>query len=52
LATYDGLPAQSPLAALAEFVAYECQASEVARRLVGIPRRTRSLGASPLVTVE
>jgi pyrroloquinoline-quinone synthase len=43
LSTYDDLLTESPLAALAGFVAYECQASEVARRKADGLRRDHGL---------
>jgi pyrroloquinoline-quinone synthase len=43
LSTYDELLARSPLAALAGFVAYECQASDVARRKAEGLRRDHGL---------
>ncbi len=43
LATYDQLLAQAPLAALAGFAAYECQAGEIARRKADGLRRDHGL---------
>jgi pyrroloquinoline-quinone synthase len=43
LATYDELLDRSPLAALAGFAAYECQASEIARRKADGLRRDHGL---------
>jgi len=43
LATYDELLARAPLAALAGFAAYECQASEIARRKADGLRRDHGI---------